>query len=137
EPPLAPDTVELPVIKSPEAGEASRPPAPEPPAVNPAVAQRLHYKSWDRAHGELVAAYKEKKDCRPKYEEVIASLKLLKEGYSGEQAACLEIYLHYYADLCEKTRTFTALPDKTTESDVLDELDVAARVIRKRFGPGK
>jgi len=137
DPPLAPDKVELPVTKNPEAGEATRPPVPEPPAVNPAVSLRLHYKSWDRAHGELVAAYKEKKDCKPKYEEVVASLKLLKEGYSGEQAACLEIYLNYYSDLCEKTKTFTTLPDKTTENDVLDELDVAARVIRKRFGSAK
>ena len=41
------------------------------------------------------------------------------------------------ADVNEKTKGFTALPEKTTEKDVIDELEVAARVIRKRFGPDK
>jgi hypothetical protein len=37
----------------------------------------------------------------------------------------------------EKTQSFTVLPEKTVEKDILDELDVAARVIRKEFNPDK
>lgn len=135
EPPFTPEKVEVPILKS-DGADAPRAPVPAS-VVNPVVSQRLHYKAWDRAHDDLVAAYKEKKDCKAKYEDVAAALRLMKEGYSGEHAACLEIYINYYADLSEKTRTFSTLPEKTTEADILDELDVAARVIRKRFNPDK
>jgi hypothetical protein len=136
EPPFNADKVEVPVLKKTE-GEAPKAPVPETPTVNPVVVQRLHYKSWARAHDDLVAAYKDRKDCKAKYEDVAGALKLMKGDYTGEQAACLDIYTNYYADLCEKTKTFTTLPEKTTDKDILDELDVAARVIRKRFNPDK
>jgi hypothetical protein len=136
DPPFTADKVEVPVSTNPEAPGAPKPPA-EPPPISPEVTRRLRYKSWDRAHDDLVAAYKEKKDCKAKYEDVVAALRLMKDGYGGDHAACLDIYLNYYADLREKTKTFTSLPDKTTEKDILDEFDVAARVIRKRFNPDK
>ncbi|HEV3027943.1 MAG TPA: hypothetical protein VG457_10245 [Planctomycetota bacterium] len=137
EPPFFPDKVEVPVLKKPDGPEAPKQPALDAPTVNSAATLKLLYKTWDRAHDDLVAAYKDKKDCAPKFEDVIAALRLLKDQHGIEQANFLQIYLNYYADICEKTKTFTALPEKTTEKDILDELDVAARVIRKRFNPDK
>ncbi|HVR84423.1 MAG TPA: hypothetical protein VMU54_08940 [Planctomycetota bacterium] len=137
EPPFFADKVEVPVLKKPDGPEAPKQPVVDAPVVNPAATLKLLYQAWDRAHDELVAAYKDKKDCTPKYEGVIAALRLLKGQHGVEQADFLQIYLNYYADISEKTKTFTALPEKTTEKDILDELDVAARVIRKRFNPDK
>ncbi|HLY74879.1 MAG TPA: hypothetical protein VKU80_12240 [Planctomycetota bacterium] len=137
EPTFTADKVEVPVLKKTEGPEAPKEFSSDLPVVNPAATLKLLYKAWDRAHDELVAAYKEKKDCKPKYEDAVAALKLLKDQHHGEQAKSLELYLNYYADISEKTRTFSALPEKTTEKDILDELDVAARVIRKRFNPDK
>lgn len=134
EPTFNSDKVEVPVVKNPPAGEIQTAP-PETAAVPTAVTLRLLFKAWDRAHDDLIAAYKEKADCRAKYADVVASLKLLKERHSGEKAATLQIYLDYYGDVDEKTKTFTSLPPKTSEKDILDELDVAARVIRKKFKP--
>ena len=82
-------------------------------------------------------AYKAKKDCRAKYEDLTESLRLLKARQAGEKASKLQIYIDYYAAIHEKTQGFTALPEKTSEKDVVDELDVAARVIRKEFNPDK
>ena len=135
EPTFTPDKVELPASNPPASGEAQRPVAPEPPPVNPAVKLRVLYKGWDKAHNDLVAVYKEKKDCRTAYADVIAALQLLKEQHVGEKAATLQIYIDYYGDIDGKTKTFTVLPDKTTAKDILDELDVAARVLRKKFNP--
>jgi hypothetical protein len=39
--------------------------------------------------------------------------------------------------ISEKTRTFSSLPEKTTDKDILDELEVVARVIRKEFNPDR
>jgi hypothetical protein len=137
EPTFTADRVEVPVLKNPDGPEAAKQPALGGPVVNPAATLKILFKAWDRAHDELVASYKEKKDCKSKYEDAVAALKLLKDHHGGEQANCLQIYLNYYADINEKTKTFTALPEKTTEKDILDELDVAARVIRKRFHPDR
>jgi hypothetical protein len=117
----------------PAAKPADAPAAPAPPGVSP----RLSYKAWDRSHDELVEAYKARKDCRAKYGDVTEALRLLKSQQSGERAAKLQIYIDYYAAIHEKTQAFTALPEKTTEKDIVDELDVAARVIRKEFNPDK
>lgn len=133
---LSPDKVEVPPAKDPPPVEAARPkPAPAP--ENPGASGRVLFKAWDRAHDELVAAYKEKKNCRPKYEDVVESLKLLKAQLAGDKAVKLQIYIDYYAALDEKTKGFTSLPEKTSDKDVVDELDVAARVIRKEFNPEK
>jgi hypothetical protein len=139
DPAFADDKVEVPPPprKSPDGSVAPQAPPAEAPVANTAATRRLHYKAWDRAHDDLIAAYKDKKDCKAKYEDVIAALRLLKGEYSGEQANSLEIYVNYYADVNEKTKGFTLLPEKTTERDIIDELDVAARVIRKRFSPEK
>lgn len=136
EPPLASDKVEVPVVKSQPTSNAPKV-KPEAPDANPVVAQRVLYKAWTRAHDELVAAYKEKKPCKAKYDDIIETLRLMKANQTGEPAAKLQIYIEYYGGVEEKTKTFSALPDKTSENDILDELDVAARVIRKEFNPDK
>jgi hypothetical protein len=133
---LTPDKVELPVVKTPAAAPAVRP-KPAPAAEHPGVSSRILYKAWDRAHDDLVAAYKEKKSCKTKYEDVAESLRLLKAQLAGDKAAKLQIYIDYYGGIDEKTKGFTALPEKTAEKDIVDELDVAARVIRKEFNPEK
>lgn len=135
-PPLASDKVEVPVRKNPAAVEAPKA-APETPEPNPVVTLRILYRSWDRAHNELIAAYKDKKPCKAPYDDVVESLRLLKTKQSGDPAAKLQIYIEYYGGVEEKTQCFTALPEKTVEKDILDELDVAARVIRKEFNPDK
>jgi len=135
DPSLASDKVEVPVLKNNPAAEAPR--ARQEPEINPAVALRVLYKAWDRAHDDLIAAYKDKKPCAAKYDDVVASLRLLKDKQTGEPAAKLQIYIEYYAGVKEKTQNFTVLPEKTVEKDILDELDVAARVIRKEFNPDK
>lgn len=133
EAPFTPDRVEVPVLKPVQ--ETPQAPAPEAPAPNPAATLKVLYKAWDRAHVDLLAAYKQKADCAARYADVIAALKALKEQHSGEKASTLQIYIDYYGGVDEKTKSFTSLPEKTSEKDILDELDVAARVIRKKFNP--
>ena len=139
DPDLSPDKVEVPERK-PAAAEPppSKPvEAKPPPPAAPAVSPRLLYKAWSAAHDDLIAAYKEKKPCKEKYDDVAESLRLLKAQLGPEKATKLQIYIEYYADIHDKTKGFTMLPEKTTEKDVIDELDVAARVIRKEFNPDK
>jgi len=133
---LVSDTVEVPVAKTPPAGEAG-PPKPAEPPPDPAASQRALYKAWSASHDDLVAGYKEKKACRQKYEDVIAALRLLKAQLKGERADKLQIYIDYYGGVDEKTKGFSVLPEKTSDKDIVDELEVAARVIRKEFNPDK
>lgn len=137
EPVLTPDKVEVPVSKNPASAEPVAPKPEPPPPVPPAVNLRILYRAWSSAHDELIAAYKDKKPCRAKYDDVVGALRLLKDQFNGEKASKLQIYLDYYGGVDEKTKGFTALPEKTTEKDIVDELDVAARVIRKEFNPDK
>ncbi len=133
---LTPDQVEVPVSKTPPAAESVRP-KPAEPAPKSDASLRVLFKAWSAAHNELLAGVKEKKACRPKYEEVVESLRLMKAQVADERAAKLQIYIDYYGAVDEKTRGFSALPEKTTEKDIVDELEVAARVIRKEFNPDK
>ena len=140
---LTPDKVEVPTARPPAPAAPSTPkPAdpvkakPEPEPASPA-ASRLLYKAWNSAHDDLIAAYKDKKPCKPKYDEVLESLKLFKAQLPADKASKLQIYIEFYGDIDEKTKGFTALPEKTTEKDVVDELEVAARMIRKAFNPEK
>jgi hypothetical protein len=132
---LTPDKVELPAVKNPPAEEPAK--KPEPPPPTPAVTTRIFYKAWSAAHDDLIAAYKDKKPCKEKYDVVVESLRLLKAQFTGEKVSKLQIYIDYYGGVDEKTKTFTSLPEKTTEKDIVDELDVAARVIRKEFNPDR
>lgn len=120
------------------AAELAPAPAPPAPAANPSAA-RLFYKAWDRSHDDLLGAYKSKKDCRTAYEDVTGALRQLRDATPADRRSKLEIYLDYYAGIHEKTKGFTALPagEKISEKDIVDELDVAARVIRKEFNPDK
>ena len=63
--------------------------------------------------------------------------KALKAQFTGDKATRLQIYIDYYGAVDEKTKNFTALPEKTAEKDIVDELNIAARVIRKEFNPDK
>ena len=65
------------------------------------------------------------------------ALRQLHANTAAEKRAKLQIYLDYYAGIHEKTKGFTTLPEgeKISEKDIVDELDVAARVIRKEFNP--
>lgn len=133
---LTPDKVEVPQAKTPAAEEPVKP-KPEPPTTPPVVKTRILYKAWSAAHDDLVATYKARKTCKLKFDDVIESLRLLKGQFTGDKASKLQIYIDYYGGIDEKTKNFTALPEKTTEKDIVDELDVAARVIRKEFNPDK
>jgi hypothetical protein len=128
----APDTQAAPV-KPPER-------TPEgAPAPAPAFAGRMYFKAWQGFHDALLLAYKgtPRPDCRPKYEDLMETLKLLKASLAADRAQKLQIYIDYYSGVNEKTRTFTLLPEKTTDKDILDELEVVARVIRQEFNPDK
>lgn len=120
------------------AAVAAPAPAPAPAPAN-ASSARLFYKAWDRSHDDLVALYKAKKDCRAAYEDVVGSLRQLHANTDPAKRGKLELYLDYYAGIHEKTKGFTTLPqgEKIAEKDIVDELDVAARVIRKEFNPEK
>jgi hypothetical protein len=140
---LTPDKVEVPTARpsAPPPPTAPKPAEPvkakpEPEPASPA-ASRVLYKAWNSAHDELVAAYKDKKPCKPKYDELLESLKLFKAQLPADKASKLQIYIEFYGDIDEKTKGFTVLPEKTTEKDVVDELEVAARMIRKAFNPEK
>jgi hypothetical protein len=138
-------------IVPPDKAATTRPPsstetpAPNPtekapdPAPAPAGNGRLFYKAWDRSHDDLVAGYKAnpRPDCRVKYGDVIEALKALKATLGADRAQKLQIYIDFYVGLNEKTKTFSALPEKTTEKDILNELDVISQVIRKEFNPDK
>lgn len=126
------------------AAPAPKPATPAPaaapvPAAPSANAARLFYKAWDRSHDDLVAAYKAKKDCRALYDDVVGALRQLQANTPADKAGKLTIYLEYYAGVHDKTKGFTTLPEgeKIQEKDIVDELDVAARVIRKEFNPEK
>jgi hypothetical protein len=115
-------------------------PAPAPaPGTSNVAAARLFFKAWDRSHDDLLTAYKAKKDCRVSYEDVAGALRQLHANIAPEKRAKLQIYLDYYAGIHEKTKGFSTLPEgeKISEKDIVDELDVAARVIRKEFNPDK
>src|SRR5262249_55600624 len=132
DPLLASDQVEVPVSKTPPPADAARPKPAEPPA-NPAPSLRVLFKAWAAAQNDFITGYKDKKQSTAKYEEIVESLRLMKAQVGDERAPKLQIYIDYYAAINEKTRGFSALPEKTTEKDILDELEVAARVIRKEF----
>ncbi len=126
-PPKAP--AEQPVNRPPQKPEAG------PPA--PGLSAGLLFRAWDGAHNDLIAAYKQKKDVRSRYEMVQEALGHLKRQLPADRAGRLQIYIDYYAALHDRTKGFTLLPEKTTEQDVVDELNVAARVIRNEFNPDK
>ncbi len=130
EPPQAPAAPAEPPVK--KAGET---PAPAPPKED--VSFRLLYLAWDRGHPELLDTYQGKKDCAARYKDVTDALALMKARLSGKPADTLQVYIDYYAAIHEKTKGFAVLPEKTGEKDILDELEVAARVIRKEFNPEK
>ncbi len=133
------DKIEVPAAKTAPAAPsgAAKPPPPAVPGPAPALPVRLVYKAWDRAHDDLVAAYLAKKDCRQAYDDVVQALRALKDAVAPDKAPKLQIYLDYYADVQQKTKGFSVLPEKTTEKDVADELAVAARVIRKDYNPDR
>jgi hypothetical protein len=134
------EKVDVPPVKppAPAAPEAVPLESAAPPAAPAsALGLRLVYKAWDRAHDDLVAAYQAKKDCRQAYEDVTQALRALKDAVPAERRAKLQIYLDYYADVHQKTGGFTTLPEKTSAQDVVDELAVAARVLRKEYHPDK
>jgi hypothetical protein len=132
------DKVELPPgPKTPPPPPPVAPPPVAPPPAAPAMPFRLAYRAWDAAHDQLIGAYKAKKDCAAFYQDVTGALALMKPQVPAEKQGKLQIYIDYYSGVHEKTKGFTVLPDKTSEKDIVDELDVAARVIRKEFNPDK
>lgn len=150
EPSLTPDKVEVPVAKNPPPAEPIRSsappvrakpadPAPVQPAAPPAqaISARTLFKAWSAAHDDLISTYRDHHPCKANYEVVIESLRALKPQLKEDKAVKLQIYIDYYCGIDEKTRSFTVLPDKTGEKDIIDELDVAARVIRKEFNPDR
>jgi hypothetical protein len=140
---IPPDKAVLPPARPvPPASEAPVPAertASQLPPAAPAGNSRIYYKAWDGFHDALAAAFKAtpRPDCRSKYEDLRDSLQLLKATLSSDRALKLQIYIDYYAAMSEKTRTFSSLPEKTTDKDILDELEVVARVIRKEFNPDR
>jgi hypothetical protein len=142
DPPTPPPNPDPPPGRDPAPGPAPSPrPAdpqvPAPPAAPPAVSTRLLYKAWDRAHEELIENYKAKKDARTRYGDVREALGHLKAAHTGKTADLLQYWIEWYARINDSTKGFTALPEKTTEQDVVEELNVAARVIRREFNPDK
>lgn len=133
---LTPDKVEVPQARTPAVEEPAKP-KPETPTTPPVVKTRILYRAWSAAHDDLVSTYKDKKACKTKFEDVVESLKLLKGQFTGDKAMKVQIYIDYYGGVDEKTKSFTALPEKTTEKDIVDELEIAARVIRKEFNPDR
>ena len=125
---------ESPSSATPPAGKAE---TKEPPGARPTISFRLLYKAWDRAHDDLVSAYREMKDCGQEYKDVVEALRLMKAQLEGDRAANAGMYLDYYAGVHEKTKGFTELPEKTTEADVIYDLSVAAHVVRRAFNPDK
>jgi len=122
---------------APPAAEPPPPgkPAPPPPSPPGGVPARLLYKAWEQAHEDLVSAYKAKKDTKAPYRDVLEALRHLKAARPGKPAEILEYWIGWYHRIHETTRGFTALPENATEQDVLEELNVAARVLRKEFHP--
>jgi hypothetical protein len=120
-----------------EKPKAPPPPVPPPPAAPAEEMARLLYRSWDHSHGDLVETYRAKKDCRPKYDDLKKSLDLLKAQIPRERAERLQVYIACYAGIHERTRGFTVLPDKATEKEVADELNVVATWIRRDFNPDR
>jgi hypothetical protein len=130
----APPKRSLPSSEPPSA----RPTLATPPASAPedsSVSFGLFYSAWDRTHDGLVEYYKAKKDCRARFERLMEALRHMKNLLPRDRAAKLQIYIDYYGAVSEKTKSFTTLPEKTAERDIIDELEVAARVIRKEFNP--
>jgi hypothetical protein len=144
--PVIPPDKAVPPTTSPATPPADAQAVPVKPAERttevapaPAFAVKMYFKAWEGFHDALLAAYKgtPRPDCRPKFEDLMETLKLLKASLPADRAQKLQIYVEYYSGVNEKTRTFTLLPEKTTDKDILDELEVVARVIRQEFNPDK
>lgn len=125
-----------PTVEPPRARPAEKPPEAVPV---PAGSGAIYYKAWEGFHNDLANAYKAtpRPDCRPKYDALVESLKLLKATLPADRAQKLQIYLDFYGGLNEKTKTFTVLPDKTTEKEILNELEVISGVVRREFNPDR
>lgn len=111
-----------------------KPPSPPPPGAVPA---RLLYKAWERAHEELVAAYKDRKDTKAPYDDVLDALRHMKAAHPGKPAEILDYWIGWYGRIHQITKGFTTLPEKTTGQDIVEELNVAARVLRQEFNPDR
>ena len=135
---VPPPRTSRPVAEVPAPKPAEK--APDaPPAAAPVASGRIYFKAWKSSHLDLVEAYKAnpRPDCRAPYDDVIESLRLLKATLGADRAQKLQIYMDFYAGLNEKTKTFKALPDKTTEQEILGELHIISENVRREFNPDK
>lgn len=132
------DRAEIPAVKAAPKPAPTAAPAQAPrSAPKPAISLPVAYRAWSGAHDALVKAYQAKKDCAGNYAEVVEALGLMKASAKAGRATKLQIYVEYYAQIHKKTGGFTTLPEKTTHQEIVEELDVAARVIRGDFNPDK
>jgi hypothetical protein len=128
------DKVEVPQAQDRHGGGPEA--RPEPPPTPPVVQTRILFKAWSAAHDDLVAAYKDKKACKAKFDDVVDRSVCSRASSPATRRAAPDLP-RLLRRIDEKTKTFTALPEKTSEKDIVDELDVAARVIRKEFNPDR
>lgn len=116
---------------------AAAPPAPKEASRPPADAAtfRVLTTSWETAHAALAKAVAEGGDAARPYEDVVATLKLMKGQLSGSRADLVQYQLDWYADLHTRSQGFKSIPGNAKEFG--EELEVPARVLRKEFKPGK
>ena len=106
-----------------------------PPSAPPSISSRLIFKAWEKTHEDLVSTYREKKNCNAAYEDLTEALDLMQPRLSGKKAEKLQSYRQFYEGIRTNTSGFTTLPEKTSAEDILQELEVVARWIKRAFEP--
>lgn len=134
DPTLPSDRVDLPAEGGAEPAPRA-PDSPAPAAPAPAVSPRLLFKAWAQAHEDLVEAYRQKQDCGARYNDVMEALGHMKRPLQGARALKMQTYIDFYVQIHRKTEGFTSLPEKTSAEDIINELKVAAGVVKAEFNP--
>ena len=143
EPPMAPKPAPVPPPGTPTSTPAEPPvastapptPVKPPPPAPTGISGRLIFKAWNAAHGDLVSTYREKKNCETAYQDLAEALDLMQARLSGKDVEKLRSYHQFYEGIRTNTSGFTTLPEKTSAEDILQELEVVARWIKRAFEP--
>ena len=118
--------------RKPAAGSAKKPAPPPAPAKKPGSAKlKILVESWEEVHQDLVKAFSEGKSGKDLSQEAAAALRLMKARIGGKPADRIQFCIECYADISKRTDAFTRVPAGQTREEVVAELNLAARAVRR------
>ena len=68
-------------------------------------------------------------------QDLTEALDLMQARLSGKDVEKFRSYRQFYEGIRNSTSGFTSLPEKTSREDILQELEVVARWIKRAFDP--